>query len=115
MVDTKSRRGFYVRAFIGLAIVMFVATGGSIRAGSGGYYCGYGDCYITWDCPGGYDLDYDSLGGGECEVSPNFTTTYSHLTSICDIDKSCEGEEFSWSTTETSGRMKVGGLPLPID
>ena len=78
---------------VGLALALAVGVG--VKASSddcsGGYFCGYGDCWIHfyW-CEGG-SCSYQNTGGGGCVV------TLQNPPGGCEVDYACDGGAFGWT------------------
>jgi hypothetical protein len=93
----KSRFSALATVTIGLALALVVATGTRVIANSGGYYCGYGDCSLTYtDCAW---TNYQELGGGECEVTVSPSCVGSVVTQ-------CSGSEFQWTQLSSTWRAR---------
>lgn len=78
MKALHSRR--FTRLGIGLTLAFVFALGVRLSADSGGFYCGYGDCLLTYDCE---NEDYSSawhytnMGNGSCRISVGIGPTNS--------------------------------------
>jgi hypothetical protein len=83
----KSRSRTVVTAVTALALALVIGATVQARSESGGFFCGYGDCWITYD----YCFStpqYQDLGNGECEVT---------LGEECFISgMACDGGAFGW-------------------
>jgi hypothetical protein len=78
-------------AVIGLALAAVVAASGGIsaltRTESGGFMCGYGDCYFYyWDCE---SAQWQDIGGGNCIVTLSGEAG-------CTWERNCNGGFFGW-------------------
>ena len=73
---------------VGIALALVVATGVRLRADSGGFFCGYGDCWLQYsDCDW---ASYESTGGGGCQVSVAGNAG-------CSVQMACDGGAFGWT------------------
>jgi hypothetical protein len=91
---------------IGLALALVVATGITLRADSGVFYCGYGACSLTYSCEGPSSWNYADTGGGNCEIT---LTMGSGAT--CSVITHCgESSGFWWDDPDITFFRTQGGL-----
>jgi len=91
----KSGSRFAVTVAIGLMLAFGVGVG--VKANSddcGGFFCGYGDCWIQFFWCQGSSCTYTNLGGGECEI------TMQNPPGGCQIDMACDGGAFGWTAID---------------
>ena len=64
------------------------------------------------DGPGAYgaSLSTEGLLPGECDVAFEYPGSYEEIVAACNVQKSCEGDEFQWFIPETSSSWRVRDL-----
>lgn len=87
-------------AFLALLVTLVWAGPVNLRADSGGYYCGYGDCTLTYDnCQGTWEVyNYPQYGltePGSCFIIYNIANL-PYPGDTCDVNLDDEGS-FHWS------------------
>jgi hypothetical protein len=64
---TTSLKRVAARGLCGLLLAFVLAGGTKVAADSGGYYCGYGEASLYWDCEN-YYWHPINLGNGACRI-----------------------------------------------
>ena len=84
----KSASRALLTVTVGLALALVVAAGARVSAlESGGFICGYGDCYFYyWDCDW---ATWQDTGNGTCQVTLSGGGG-------CYYDYDCNGGIFGW-------------------
>jgi hypothetical protein len=85
--STRSRSRTFVTSVVGLALAFVVGMTVPLKAESGGFMCGYGDCWLLYDdCAG---AQYTDHGGGLCTIEITWQPG-------CQISRDCNGGMFGW-------------------
>jgi hypothetical protein len=83
-------------AFLGLLVTLVWAGSVNLRADSGGYFCAYGYCMLTYDnCDGNWM--HDTLPQGQCVI--RYQVLIAGGGGTCQINLA-SGSGYNWIVTE---------------
>lgn len=84
-------------AFLGLLVTLVWAGQARVRADSGGFFCVYGYCQLTYYGENCGNIKYEDIRGGNCEITSTNSTE-------CYWDSGCnEGSGAYWVQFQSGG------------